>query len=264
MNNQITFPYSSNEVRVVIIDGSPWFVATDVCKVLEIANNRDALSRLDNDEKGVGIIYTPGGNQQLSVINESGLYTLILTSRKPEAKKFKKWVTNEVLPSIRRTGMYQHQSQVLKPTDPELTANDLKNIHSIIQEIMQFKAYRSGWSQACHYNLRFVTGTKSPEKYRVSHLPMIQEELSRIFSVSVKVRDYLRYLEAAVLKNIIRNRGNVDDILDLENKNFQEQVLFLSTKIGVDLPAFDKKRLEYISSRANQGDQHIYAETKEV
>lgn len=82
----------------------PWFVAADVCSALTIANSRDAISKLDDDEKGVVNAGTPGGKRELSIINESGLYALILTSRKPEAKKFKKWVTSEVLPALRRTG----------------------------------------------------------------------------------------------------------------------------------------------------------------
>lgn len=93
-------------VRVVILNDKPWFVAADVCKALEISNNRMALSRLDDDEKGVSLIDTLGGNQMMSITNESGLYSLILSSRKPEAKKFKRWITHEVIPSIERHGAY--------------------------------------------------------------------------------------------------------------------------------------------------------------
>jgi len=99
----------AHEVRAVMIGREPWFVAADVCEALTIANTARALSRLDADEKGVHTMNTLGGAQDLSVINESGLYSIILTSRKPEAKAFKKWVTSEVLPSIRKTGAYIHQ-----------------------------------------------------------------------------------------------------------------------------------------------------------
>jgi prophage antirepressor-like protein len=94
------------EVRTIEIENEPWFVAKDVCDALGIGNVSMALSKLDNDEKGISKIDTLGGNQSLSIINESGLYSLILRSNKPEAKKFKKWVTSEVLPSIRKTGAY--------------------------------------------------------------------------------------------------------------------------------------------------------------
>jgi prophage antirepressor-like protein len=100
------FRFNTIVVRTVLVDGEPWFVAGDVCDVLEIRNSRDALSGLDEDEKGVATADTPGGEQRVSIINEAGLYSLILRSRKPEAKTFKRWVTHEVLPQIRRTGAY--------------------------------------------------------------------------------------------------------------------------------------------------------------
>ncbi len=96
------------QVRVVMQDGEPWFVANDVCRALEIRNNRDALSRLDEDEKGVVLTDTLGGKQKINAVNESGLYSLILGSRKPEAKAFKRWVTHDILPSIARTGKYEN------------------------------------------------------------------------------------------------------------------------------------------------------------
>ncbi|WP_405012294.1 Bro-N domain-containing protein [Kitasatospora sp. NBC_01539] len=101
------FDFHGREVRVITRDGEPWWVAADVCAVLEIANPRDALRKvLDDDERGVATVYTPGGDQQVSVINEPGLYSLVLRSRKPQAKAFKRWVTHEVIPRIRRTGRY--------------------------------------------------------------------------------------------------------------------------------------------------------------
>lgn len=106
MNALDLFRYKDHEVRVTVVDGEPWFVAGDVCTVLEIRNARDALSRLDEDEKGVATTDTLGGPQQVSVINEAGLYSLILTSRKSEAKAFKRWITHDVLPAIRKTGSY--------------------------------------------------------------------------------------------------------------------------------------------------------------
>ena len=88
-------------------NGEPWFVAADVCRVLDIKNPSDTINkRLDSDERGIEIIYTPSGDQEMLVVNESGLYNLMFRSTKPEAKKFRKWVTEEVLPSIRKTGSY--------------------------------------------------------------------------------------------------------------------------------------------------------------
>ena len=102
-------------VRTVIKGNEPWFVATDVCRALEINNSRDALTRLDEDEKGVASTDTPGGIQNLNVVNEPGLYTLVLGSRKPEAKEFKRWITHEVIPSIRKHGMYATDELLANP-----------------------------------------------------------------------------------------------------------------------------------------------------
>ena len=94
------------QVRTVVQGEDVWFVAKDICDVLEIKNHRTSISILDEDEKGVHSMDTLGGTQQLQTINESGLYSLVLRSRKPQAKAFKKWVTSEVLPSIRKHGAY--------------------------------------------------------------------------------------------------------------------------------------------------------------
>lgn len=103
--------YESSEVRTVQVNGEPWFVLADVCKVLEISNSRNISSRLEPDEKGVTLVDTLGGTQQMTIINESGLYAVVLRSDKPQAKPFRKWVTSEVLPSIRKHGSYSVQSQ---------------------------------------------------------------------------------------------------------------------------------------------------------
>lgn len=106
MNDIQVFDFEDNAVRVIEKDGEPWFVAADVARVLEYRDSEVACRALDDDEKGTLIVCTPGGAQEMRGINESGLYHLVLVSRKPEAKKFRKWVTAEVLPSIRKTGMY--------------------------------------------------------------------------------------------------------------------------------------------------------------
>lgn len=100
------FSQEKAPIRVQLIHGEPWFVAKDVCAVLEIEKHRDAVSRLDEDERGSLVVDTLGGSQKMTAVSESGLYSLIFQSRKPEAKKFRKWVTSEVLPSIRRKGYY--------------------------------------------------------------------------------------------------------------------------------------------------------------
>ena len=111
---QNVFEYGESKVRVVIKNGEPWFVARDVCDILKHTNSRVAVDRLDDDEKGVSKVYTPGGLQEMTVVSESGLYALVLTSNLPEAKRFKRWVTHEVLPRIRKTGAYIAQPQSIE------------------------------------------------------------------------------------------------------------------------------------------------------
>lgn len=101
------FSFEKNSVRVVMKGEDPWFVAKDVCNILGYENSRKALAdHIDEDEKGVTKCDTLGGVQVMSIINESGLYALIMRSNKPEAKRFRKWVTSEVIPSIRKHGAY--------------------------------------------------------------------------------------------------------------------------------------------------------------
>jgi len=102
----IPFSFEGTEVRVFEHGGDPWWIHGDVCRVLDIAMPHRAADRLDEDEKGRHIVTTLGGPQEMTIINESGLWSLVLTSRKPAAKRFKKWITSEVIPAIRKTGGY--------------------------------------------------------------------------------------------------------------------------------------------------------------
>lgn len=104
-------PKTGARIRVTVERGETWFVAQDICDILNLKNSRKAIQSLDMDEKhDVTISYTPGGNQRVKAVNESGLYHLVFISRKPEARAFRRWITSEVLPSIRRTGGYSLQS----------------------------------------------------------------------------------------------------------------------------------------------------------
>lgn len=121
------------EIRSVMVDGEPYFVAKDVCDVLEIVKHRDAVARLDDDERGRPVVVdTLSGKQSMATVNESGLYTLVFQSRKPEAKTFRKWVTKEVLPNIRKHGFYM---------TPE-TAMSLRNVKRVRKQMLaEMKKY---------------------------------------------------------------------------------------------------------------------------
>ena len=106
MSELIPFEYEGNSIRVVEIDGDPWFVAPDVAKVLNYRSAPDMTRRIEDDEKGYAKVRTPGGDQEVTVLSESGLYDAIFRSNAEGAKPFRRWVTSEVLPTIRKTGSY--------------------------------------------------------------------------------------------------------------------------------------------------------------
>jgi prophage antirepressor-like protein len=105
--NIIPFEYGTREVQVIQDEHlSPWWIAGEVCSILDIRDTSQAIGRLDQDEKLMRTLYVSGQNRELWTVNEYGLYSLILRSNKPEAKKFKRWITHDVLPSIRKKGGY--------------------------------------------------------------------------------------------------------------------------------------------------------------
>ncbi|NWC48729.1 phage antirepressor protein [Pseudomonas edaphica] len=119
-SNVIPFKFGKQQVRTLLIDDQPWFVANDVSAALQYSEASAMTRHLDDDEKGLSIVQTLGGDQEMLVINESGLYSAILRSRKAEAKRFKKWVTAEVLPAIRKHGRYEDTQGVMAPMVDEL------------------------------------------------------------------------------------------------------------------------------------------------
>lgn len=155
---------SSNKIRMFSIDGNPWFAATDVCHALGLSNSRMSLKALDSDEKGVSSTYTPGGRQSVNVISESGLYTLILRCRDAVTPgtipyRFRKWVTSEVLPSIRQTGQYVQKQH------PETLGDQAGTGGST----MSVRDARRGKSQ---------TSSKAAERIAEACVPLILKEMS--------------------------------------------------------------------------------------
>ena len=145
MNEVTKWTFGATEVRTIEMNSEPWWVLKDVCAVLDIKNHKDAATRLEDDEKGVASIDTLGGVQNMTIINESGLYSVILRSDKPQAKQFRKWVTSEVLPAIRKTGSY-----TAKPVD-ELKAKRLEIMErnaTARQAMVLVKIAKMGLSQA--------------------------------------------------------------------------------------------------------------------
>ena len=133
------FEYQGNEVRTIQHGDEVWWVLRDVCRVLSLSNPAKVAQRLDEDEKDITLSYTPGGYQEITIVNEPGLYSVILRSDKPEAKTFKRWVTHEVLPSIRKTGAYNVGQEL---TDEEKMAHGLIAANAILQRQLEKKAMK--------------------------------------------------------------------------------------------------------------------------
>ena len=114
------------QVRIVEIDGEPWFVAADVCRVLELTNITETLRRLDTDELTSVKLNSGGQMREMKIVNESGLYALVLKSRKPDAKRFRKWLTSEVVPSIRKNGIYLNPNAPIDPRFLRKMADELE------------------------------------------------------------------------------------------------------------------------------------------
>lgn len=106
MNELQNFNFSGKDVRVIAINGEPWFIVSDIAKAINASNGSSITKMVDDEDKGVNKVYTLGGNQEMATVNESGLYTILLRSNNPQAKPFRRWVTSEVLPTIRKHGAY--------------------------------------------------------------------------------------------------------------------------------------------------------------
>lgn len=139
----VPFNFEGKPVRVVLMDDVPWFVAIDVCATLGIANHRDALKRLDDDERrtvGSADTSVPASRTNPALVSESGVYNLIFQSRKPDAKRFRRWVTGEVLPSLRKTGTYTVSQEKLAPGAVERPLEAPKLLATV--RLSQFKTLR--------------------------------------------------------------------------------------------------------------------------
>ncbi len=133
--NEIIKSFEGSDIRIINQEGAFWFVASDVCRVLEVQNVTQAVQRLDDDERSM---FNIGRQGFTNMVNEYGLYSLILTSRKPEAKQFKRWVTHDVLPAIRETGSYKKQMTPRELRD-ELLLQTSQDIEAVQDDLNNFR-----------------------------------------------------------------------------------------------------------------------------
>ncbi|WP_334469687.1 BRO-N domain-containing protein [Arsenophonus sp. PmNCSU2021_1] len=145
--NSLEFTFENHSIRTIIIENEPWFVAVDVCNTLGIKNTTDSLKVLDKDERSR---FNLGRQGESNIINESGLYTIILRCRDAVKQgtlphRFRKWVTNEVLPSIRKTGKYEHPQT--RPEAPELlNDNDTRNLAHLVWSMANGFRFERAWT----------------------------------------------------------------------------------------------------------------------
>lgn len=145
---QNVYKFQATEVRVVMNNGEPWFVARDVCEVLGHSDTSTAIRRLDEDEKLIQTMFVSGQNREVWLVNEPGLYSLILTSRKAEAKAFKRWITHEVIPAIRKTGVYAaEQGKVVPLSERQALIQSLKLTAELAEEMDEVKNITQTHSQ---------------------------------------------------------------------------------------------------------------------
>lgn len=175
MNELQTFTYNSAQVRTIEQNGEPWFVAKDVCEILSISKYRDAVARLDEDERGSVRVDTLGGEQEMAAVNESGLYTLILRSDKPEAKPFRKWVTADVLPAIRKTGSYNAANKPSK-------ALEIKEMNAKVRLSNQFLKLSKVETLSAEY--KNILAAKAAEVLTGTQLLPLPKSQQKMYSAS--------------------------------------------------------------------------------
>lgn len=187
MNAIVPFSFESTSIRTIYRDNLPWLVGADVCRALGLGNPRQALSRLDEDEKGVTNVDTLGGAQNATIINEPGVYRLIFTSRRPEAERFKRWLAHEVLPELRRTGSYQ-----AAPRRQSFPSSLLSDLFAIFDDHNR----GSDWSEYIptdHLDRAFPTASRSQLKGALGRLGF----LPQVFPYMGEAFAFIRYTQKA-------------------------------------------------------------------
>lgn len=251
MNNLQVFNYNGNEVRTIQKDGEPWWVLKDVCGILGISKYRDTASRLDEDERGSVRVDTPGGEQEMTVVNESGLYNVILRSDKPEAKPFRKWVTSEVLPSIRKHGAYM---------TPETLEQAILNPDMMIKLCTALKDEqdKNKALQAVNSSLTVDNQIMKPKADYFDEL--VDRNLLTNFretakQLQVKEKEFIRFLLEK--KSIYRDkRGKIQPYADKNNGLFEvkefsnEKTGFASTQTLITPKGRETFRLLFLKASA--------------
>ena len=228
---------SFGEVRTIIIDNEPWFVGKDVASILGYAEPRSAISKkVDAEDKGVAKMETPSGEQEMTIINESGLYSLILSSKLPKAKEFKRWVTSEVLPAIRKTGGYTVPKSPMELLELEFQAlreveNKVDVVNSDLQELKNniplFAVECDELTHAVNCKIISILGGKDSTAYKDNHFRgKVYSDLYKEIKRQFGVRSYkaIKRCEISSALEIIK-AYSLPIILQQELGNFSQMSL---------------------------------------
>jgi len=226
----IPFIFENHEVRAIKDEnGNPWWVAKDVCEVLLINDHQQAVEKLDADERGGYKVPTPGGEQTMVTVNEPGLYTLIIRSNKPEAKRFKRWITHEVIPAIRKTGAYSLPNANLKYV----------NLTPIVKNFTALKRAAIAAGHEERHALRYannaiikITGIDIMEMIHATHL-LVEPD---------PCKERVEYYRSCILANNRPKPIRGDE----ETKAYFEDCI--QTKTEPDFSNFDNRSLREIFS----------------
>ncbi|CAC8520355.1 BRO family protein [Staphylococcus aureus] len=222
-----TFNFEELPVRTLEVDGEPYFIGKDVADILGYANGRDALSKhVDAEDKLTSQIATAGQNRNVTIINESGLYSLIFSSKLENAKRFKRWVTSEVLPTLRKTGAYQ------VPSDPmqalrlmfeatEQTKQEIKNVKDDVIDLKENQKLDAG-----DYN--FLTRTINQRVAHIQRLHAItnQKQRSELFR---DINSEVKKMTGASSRTNVRQK-HFDDVIEMIANWFPSQATLYRIK----------------------------------
>ena len=232
----------SHEVRIQVIGGEPWFCLKDVCEILSVSVASPSRFQMDMEGVTKNVTPTKGGKQQLVYVNEPNLYRVIFRSNKTEARQFQDWVFNDVLPSIRKKGNYQHQK------GEPISNKDMENIKNLVWMMTHNMKFSESWNYGVWRSLRSATGTPSPQRFAVEDLPALKEECTRILRITTAVNKIMYEFEKGVIRKVLKGNADMQPLVDKMNSELlqieskEKDGLLLLEKI-------DEFRLETLTTK---------------
>lgn len=233
-NNIQVFKFNSNIINLISKDGEIWFIAKEVCEILGISKYRDAILKLDEDEKNICPVRLDGWSQKrnIAVINESGLYALILRSGKPNAKPFRKWITSEVLPSIRKTGSYtvNNSSSIV---------NDLKSRELQLKRAEYLSKIAERYSNRCDGRYAQILDSYATKELTGEHILPLPERIEHYYTAE----------EVGKIIGISANKvGRIANLNHMKNEKYGKWFIDKAKYTNKEIEAFryNQAGIDYI------------------